>query len=43
MFELIAIVVLFFLSVFIGAGMYVGGLGAEWAINKIRSHLEKIK
>lgn len=43
MFEIGLLIALFMMSIFIGAGMYVGGLTAEWIITKIYLLRDKYK
>lgn len=38
MFEIGLLIALFMVSVFVGAGLYVGGLSAEWAITKLMTY-----
>jgi hypothetical protein len=37
MFEIGLLIAMFVVSVFIGAGLYVGGLTAEWAVAQLKN------
>lgn len=41
MFEIGLLIALFMMSIFVGAGMYVGGLWAEWTVTQLRNLKKK--
>lgn len=41
MFEIGLLIAMFMASVFVGAGLYVGGLTAEWVVGQLRAIRKK--